>query len=130
MRYLAAAPLLVVILSCSGGTEPSTPANGGGNNPPAPPPTAVVISMRDYSYAPMSVTLKAGGSVTWTNRGTVAHTASSTAINSGQVLPPSGGGYGGGTGGGTYQQTFASAGTYMYHCANHAQMTGTITVVN
>ncbi|MBL4792513.1 MAG: hypothetical protein JKY97_06090, partial [Citromicrobium sp.] len=26
--------------------------------------------------------------------------------------------------------TFSSAGTYDYHCNNHAQMTGTITVVN
>lgn len=128
MRYLLAAPLIAALLSCSGSTEPG-PNNSGGNNPPSGPPSAVSISMQDYSYSPRSVTLKAGGAVTWTNRGNVAHTATGTAISSGQVLPPSGGSYGG-TGGGTYQQSFGSAGTYQYHCANHAQMTGTITVVN
>jgi plastocyanin len=130
MRYLLAAPLLAGLLSCSGSTEPGGPNNTGGNNPPpSGPPSAVSINMQDYSYSPMSVTLKSGGAVTWTNRGTVAHTATGGAISSGQVLPPSGGGYGG-TGGGVYQQVFPSAGTYQYHCANHAQMTGTITVVN
>jgi plastocyanin len=32
------------------------------------------------------------------------------------------------TSGGTYSYTFATAGTYPYHCAFHPMMTGTIVV--
>ena len=46
-----------------------------------------------------------------------------------QLVGAQGGGYGMPTAGGSYAVSFPTAGTYTYHCANHAQMTGTVTVV-
>jgi len=85
----------------------------------------------DFAFAPATTSIKAGQAVKWTNDGASAHTATADggAWNSGQMAgSSSGGAYGGMTSGGSYSFTFTSAGTYPYHCANHAQMTGTITV--
>jgi plastocyanin len=92
---------------------------------------ATPVSVAGYAFSPMSITIKAGTSVKWTNDDAVDHTTTSDggSWNSGQMSAPSGGGgYGGMTAGGSFTYTFSSAGTFAYHCANHTYMTGTITV--
>ncbi len=109
------------------GTTTSTGGGGGGGGGASGP----VVSIVDYSFSPSSVSIKVGTTVTWTNSGSVAHTTTSDqgVWNSGQIAAASGGGiYGGGTAAGSYSYTFGTAGTYTYHCMNHPQMTGTITV--
>jgi predicted lipoprotein with Yx(FWY)xxD motif/plastocyanin len=97
------------------------PPSGSGASPAAgsaaPAPSAVTIA--DFSFSPGAITVPVGASVTWTNTGQRPHTvtADDGAFGSGTLAP-----------GATYQQTFATAGTYTYHCAIHASMVGTVTV--
>jgi plastocyanin len=102
--------------------------------------TLACVGISDFHFSPATLTIKVGTQVQWTNSGPTAHTTTSNtgAWDSGVISPPSGGGgYGGGgsTPGGSYTLTFASAGTYSYHCTLHppsmsqyASFTGTITV--
>ena len=135
MRLAFICATALAIAACGGDSlsqpaaPPSTPTTPG-TNPMSP--AAEQVSIMEYAYSPQSVSIKVGTSVTWTNNGTLAHTATSDggAFNSGQIGAATGGGaYGGGTAPGSYTVTFSSAGTYAYHCANHpTQMSGTITV--
>jgi predicted lipoprotein with Yx(FWY)xxD motif/plastocyanin len=109
--------------------SPSTGASGGGGygggyggSVAAPSPSAASgtsASIVDFGFQPASLTVKAGTTVTWTNTGAVAHTvtASDGSFDSGHVAP-----------GATFQHTFATAGTFTFHCAIHASMTGTVVV--
>jgi plastocyanin len=57
--------------------------------------------------------------VTWSNEDSVGHTvtANGGAFGSGTIAP-----------GTSFTRTFATAGTFAYHCSIHPSMTGTITV--
>ncbi|MBW3534894.1 MAG: copper-binding protein [Gemmatimonadetes bacterium] len=72
-------------------------------------------------FAPETVRIQAGGTVTWTNPSDRVHTATDGAntFNSGNVSP-----------GGSYSHTFDVAGTYRYICIPHESqgMTGTVVV--
>ncbi len=77
----------------------------------------VPISM--YDFKPPKLTVKVGTSITWMNRDATAHTA--TGDNGGfdtGTIPPQG----------SRTVVFKRPGTFAYHCAFHAFMTGTITV--
>jgi len=124
-QYLMAAAVVIVVTAC-GSSQSTTASNTGGGGS-----AFASVTIQDLSFSPSTVTISAGTTVTWTNNGPSAHTATSDSglWDSGQLSGPSdGGAYGGGGSGGNYQHTFASAGTFTYHCANHTQMTGTITV--
>src|SRR5260370_31876891 len=126
--HLMTAAGVTLAAACGSSTAPG----GGTQNPNG-------ISIQDFSFPPLMLTVKVGTTVTWTNNGPSGHTTTSDAgdpqaWSSGTLTPPSGGGgYGGGTPGGTYQVTFMTAGTYTYHCALHPPssyptFTGKITV--
>ncbi len=130
--------LALSLAACGGATSPSY---NGGNNPPPPPGggggggTGASVTVASYAFSPSNVTIKLGATVTWTNQDDVAHTVtddnSSPAFNAslaGAVPDPTG--YGGTTGGGTFQYTFTSAGTFHYHCSNHATMAHATVTVN
>jgi len=84
--------------------------SGGGSNG---------VSIADFSYAPAALTVQAGTTVTWTNAGPSIHTvtADDGSFDSGTV-----------SSGSTFSHTFATPGTFTYHCAIHDSMHGTITV--
>ena len=133
LTFLGAAA--VAVAACGGGSVSSVgPTSSGPISPGGNPmsPAAGQVSIAEYSYTPQSLSIKAGTSVTWTNNGSLAHTvtADGGAFNSGQISASTGGGsYGGGTAPGSFTYTFAAAGTFPYHCANHPTlMSGTITV--
>jgi plastocyanin len=69
------------------------------------------------------VTIRPGGTVTWTNATGVLHNVTFT--TGGTDAPP---GVADATAG-TATRTFVAAGTFAYHCSNHAGMQGTVTVV-
>jgi plastocyanin len=75
--------------------------------------------MTTTAYAPNPIVVSAGGTVTWTNNDTTGHTATANdgSWNSGAIAP-----------GGKFSRTFASAGTFAYHCTFHPGMIGTVTV--
>jgi plastocyanin len=80
------------------------------------------IDIADDGFKPPTLTVQAGDSVTWTNKGTRTHTVTSDAgtdLDSGNVGV-----------GEAYGHVFETAGTYRYHCAIHPdRLRGTITVV-
>jgi plastocyanin len=75
--------------------------------------------MKNIAFSPTSVTVKAGDKVTWTNNDSFAHTVTldDNSVDSGEVAA-----------GATFENTFATAGTFAYHCKIHAVMHATVTV--
>ncbi len=70
-------------------------------------------------FVPNNVQVKVGGTVTWKNIDTAAHTAtdSNGAFDSGMVMAK-----------GSFKHKFDTAGTYNYMCIVHPWMQGTVTV--
>ncbi|HEX8645813.1 MAG TPA: PKD domain-containing protein [Thermoleophilaceae bacterium] len=77
------------------------------------------VSIRDFSFAPRSVTVSVGETVTWRNTGDEAHTATARdgSFDTGNL--PSGQ---------SGSATFQKAGTFSYFCKPHPFMTGTVRV--
>ena len=124
---LLGAALLLGACSASGSTSaPSAAASGsaassgaaasGSAGSGAGGASATII---DNAFQPTSITVKAGSTVTWKNTGSGTHTvtAGDGSFDSGQVAA-----------GSSFQHTFATAGTFAYHCTIHSSMTGTVVV--
>jgi plastocyanin len=130
-------PSLIVTAALAAACSGSNPAGTGGSGamPPGGSPATTVTAM-DYSFSPVSLTVKAGTAVTWTNDGSFTHTATSDAADSlswdsGSLAGSAPDPYGGRTPGGSFSFTFTKPGMYPYHCSFHGTthgMTGTITV--
>jgi plastocyanin len=88
--------------------EPGASAAAGGS-----------VAIQDLAFQPNALTVPVGSTVTWTNNDSTQHTvtADDGSFDSGILQQ-----------GGTFSQTFATAGTFAYHCTIHDSMTGTITV--
>ncbi len=104
--------------SSQGGAAPQAGASSGGGGPAV---AAAKVTIANYKFMPASITVKAGGTVTWTNTDSDRHTASSDAeprvfdtntLNKGQSKAVS----------------FKKPGTYKYLCVYHAFMQGTVVV--
>jgi plastocyanin len=82
--------------------------------------TAVSLKIANYAFAPASLTVKPGTTVTVHNADSTAHTATagSGAFDSGTLKP-----------GASARFTLKKVGTYTYICQFHAFMAGTIKVV-
>ncbi len=93
-------------------------ANGAVN--PAPAVAAMqAISIQNFSFAPATITVKKGTTVTWTNRDGAPHTI--TGDSGGPASPTLAQGQ-------SYSYVFSTPGTYPYHCSIHPGMRGTVTV--
>ncbi|WP_371872480.1 cupredoxin domain-containing protein [Mycobacterium paragordonae] len=77
------------------------------------------VSIDNFAFAPATLTVRAGGTVTWTNRDEEPHTV---AASDGSFHSP-----GMGTGA-TFSRTFATPGTFEYVCSIHPMMRGTVVV--
>lgn len=80
------------------------------------------VAMQGYAFAPASLTVPVGSTVTWTNGDTAPHDVKTTSgpaaihspmLNKGQ----------------SWTYTFTAAGSYGYYCTVHPDMTARITVV-
>jgi plastocyanin len=109
-------------------TQPATPTPTATPMPTetptttaTPTPTATIsVDIKGFTFVPVTITVPAGTTVTWTNDDTVAHTVTSVtgAFDSGNIDP-----------GKTYSFTFNQAGTFEYSCTNHPSIPhGTVTV--
>lgn len=104
-RFLVLAGGLA-LAACSSSTSPSA---------------GPTITIRDFSFSPSTLTVKAGTTVEWLNDGPSSHTTTSDVAlwDSGSLSPPSAtGAYSGGSGA-TFSYTFMTPGTYTYHCSLH-----------
>ena len=124
-RCARLAAVVVVAVACADSTEPAPPAGGEG-------PTTHQINIRDFAFAPSSLTLSTGDRVEWRNVSTTQHTVTENtqaSFNSGTLGQGSPGAYGGTTVGETFSWQFSTAGTFNYHCDFHPdQMRATIVV--
>ncbi len=86
---------------------------------PARAATEHVVDIRDMAFAPGSLTVAVGDTVTWTNSDSMPHTATSEddAFDSGNLDE-----------GQSFSFTFTEPGTYQYRCDYHSDMGGTIVV--
>jgi plastocyanin len=77
------------------------------------------IAIQSFAFAPSTLSVSTGTTVTWTNLDPFSHTTTSdsTAWDSGTL-----------EGGASFSIEFIAAGTYAYHCAVHPSMRGTVTV--
>ncbi len=88
--------------------------------PPAPAAeAATVVLAKDFMFAPASLTIKAGSTVTWTNRDDEPHTVVSDTgqFRSGALDT-----------GESFSFLFDRPGTYHYACSIHPRMVGTVVV--
>ncbi len=81
-------------------------------------PTAVTID--NFTFTPASLTVKAGTTVTWTNKDDIPHGigATNNAFKKSPALDTDD----------SYSFTFTTPGTYQYFCYLHPKMVGTIVV--
>ncbi len=80
---------------------------------------ANVVQIRNYAFTQGQITVAPGTTVTWVNCDQDIHTSTSDtgAWSSGQLSPTA-----------IYTRTFATAGTFPYHCDPHPSMKGSVVV--
>jgi plastocyanin len=101
---------------------PSMAGPSSGTAPAPGSPAAVAgdqVSIDNFAFAPATLTVKAGSTVTWTNHDEEPHTVAAT---DGSFHSP-----GMGTGA-TFSHTFPTAGKFDYVCSIHPMMHGTVVV--
>ncbi len=114
----AALGLAACSSSGAGSSAPTTtgsPSSGAGSAS-----AGTSITIRNFAFSPMDLTVSPGATVSVTNKDGVAHTVTgkSGAFNTGDVPPGK-------------TVTFTApmkAGSYPYYCDIHQYMTGTLTV--
>ena len=94
--------------------QPTTPST-------LPPPGSAVTAAQiiDSGFVPSTITIDAGGTVTWTNAGTRRHTvtANDRTFDSGILAV-----------GGRWSHTFTTSGRFSYVCDLHPNMVGAVVV--
>jgi plastocyanin len=80
---------------------------------------AATVTMGDTRFAPATVRIRRGETVTWRNTNAMVHTVTGAGFDSGNIAS-----------GATFSRTFDRPGTYSYHCKPHqaAGMVGTVVV--
>jgi plastocyanin len=79
----------------------------------------VAVAIDNFEFGPDRLTIKAGTTVTWTNRDDIPHTvASKDRLFKSKVMDTDE----------SYSFTFTTPGEYSYFCSLHPHMTGTIVV--
>jgi plastocyanin len=112
----------IAVRSSSGGTPPPapapTPAPAATPRPTAAPGTTRVAA-RDNSFAPATIDITAGTTVTWVNEGIALHTVTAGDGTFESTFIPAGG---------TFSRRFPQPGTFPYICTIHPGMSGTVRV--
>jgi len=83
-------------------------------------PSGIAVSIDNFTFTPPSLKVKAGTTVTWTNKDDIPHgiAASDNAFTKSKALDTDD----------SYSFTFTTPGTYQYFCYIHPHMVGTIVV--
>jgi plastocyanin len=103
--------LMLLFLSSGSGSSFSTAAQQ--------PPAAKEVTIDNFSFGPMELTVPVGTQVTWVNKDDVPHVVMSVdKIFKSKALDTDD----------KFSFTFQQAGTYEYFCSVHPKMTGKIVV--
>jgi plastocyanin len=110
---------VIAVAACSGSSGSAASPAAGSQAPAAPAGGATAVAIKDFAFNPATNSVPTSSKVTWTNNDTTAHTVTfdDGSADSGNIAP-----------GSTFDHTFATAGTFAYHCTIHSQMKGTVTV--
>ncbi len=77
------------------------------------------MKIDNFSFAPVTLTVGVGTTVTWTNRDDIPHTVvSNDKVFKSKVMDTDE----------KFSYTFSKPGTYPYFCSVHPKMTGTVVV--
>jgi plastocyanin len=68
------------------------------------------VAIKDESFSPATITIRAGDTITWTNRGVLVHNVIFASFGSKMYMDP----------GDRFTHRFSSAGTFNYQCTLHA----------
>ena len=129
VHALSVLALAALLASCggSGSTEPNN--NPPNNNPPNnQPPSGANLNVQNTYFAPSTATVTAGANVKWTwDACSNDPYGGSVCVDHGIVFDD--GATSPTQSSGTWNRTFASKGTFRYHCSVHGEvMSGTVTV--
>ncbi|HVM07476.1 MAG TPA: cupredoxin family copper-binding protein [Acidimicrobiales bacterium] len=123
-RRLAAAAIALLALvaapACSGGGDDDAQGTASGETSSSgTSATGDAVDIEDFQYEPSPAKVKAGTTVTFTNKDGFAHTvtADDKSFDSGNLDE-----------GDAFEHTFDEPGTYEYFCAVHNSMTGSVVV--
>jgi plastocyanin len=77
------------------------------------------VDIAGFAFSPKTITVKVGDTVTWSNADAQGHTATADdgSFDTGTITSST-----------PKSASFATAGTFAYHCKIHPQMTGTVVV--
>jgi plastocyanin len=117
---LGMAGMIAVVLLMAGSSAGSFSGSlAGAARAQQATPVSAEVKIDNFSFAPATLTVAVGTTVTWTNRDDIPHTVVSTeepkAFKS-KVLDTDE----------KFSFTFSKAGTYPYFCSVHPKMTGTV----
>lgn len=101
--------LVAFPLGCGTGTKATS----------TPPVSTDSVNVFNYAFVPANIIVKAGTTVTWTNKDTMIHTviSDSGVFGSGTLAQNA-----------QFTYVFAKPGTYKYHCSVHQSKKGTVIV--
>jgi plastocyanin len=122
---LIAIPLIAAFAACFSSRNPVDNSNLPGEcrfSPSSTVPGTTVVAIKNQTFAPAEIRIRAGGTVTWVNCEAVgAESHTSTADQGGWSSPSL-------TAGSVFSHTFGLPGNYTYHCDPHPFMTATVVV--
>jgi len=119
-----AAALGLTVAACGGSATSSPPPATAAPATVAPsnvaPAGGDAVTIAGFAFAPATLTVKVGATVSWTNNDSATHTVKwdDGSQGSGSLT----------AGGAPYSRTFDTAGTFAYTCGIHAKMKGTVVV--
>jgi len=119
---LVAVPVLV---ACGSAANGSSGSGGGGTTPASTPSSSAggtSVAIANYAFTPQTLTVKAGTTVTWTNKDSVPHNVISATNMSTSATTTNTFTSGNFNQGQTFTFTFSKPGTYYYECSIHAAM--------
>lgn len=122
--------LTAAAFACGGGgSSSSNGVTDPGNNPPPVSSSTKSLTVSNNKYSPARDSVAPGSTLTWTWSSCSGDGYGGSACTSHSVQFDDGGESSDVQDSGTFSRTFASAGTYTYHCAVHgAAMAGTVIV--
>lgn len=113
----AVAALAITASACSAApAAPAAPANTS-----SAPVSGTAVSIDNFAFAPATLTVHRGDTVTWTNHDEEPHTV---AAGDGSFRSP------GMDSNATFSFTFTNPGSYDYICSIHPSMHGTVVVTS
>jgi plastocyanin len=116
LSLLAAGALLPALLGCA---PPISGLNAPTEPSVAPSPGGATVLIQGFAFVPPTVTIKAGETVTWTNKDGVPHDATfAPDFTTGYISQ-----------GGSFTRRFDTPGTYTYACKEHPAMAASSVVV-